>query len=81
MQQWWRNFYCFFVELRLRRGAGHERARLGPRGRLRGRGGELTFDSAGYHWLKANAWRFGFVHPAWAEPGRVVTEPWHWEQP
>ena len=42
-------------------------------------GGELTFDSVGYHWLKANAGRFGFVHPAWAEPGQSSSEPWHWE--
>jgi hypothetical protein len=32
-----------------------------------------------YEWLKANAARFGWVHPAWAEPGRGQEEPWHWE--
>jgi LAS superfamily LD-carboxypeptidase LdcB len=41
--------------------------------------GKMTFDSPGYRWLQANAWRFGFVHPAWAEPGGSAPEPWHWE--
>ena len=43
-------------------------------------GGELTFASAGYQWLQgATPARFGFVHPAWAEPGGSSPEPWHWE--
>ena len=42
-------------------------------------GGYLRFGSAGYQWLQANAWRWGFVHPAWAEPGGSSPEPWHWE--
>jgi hypothetical protein len=43
-----------------------------------GCGGE-RFGSATYRWLKANAGRFGWVHPAWAEPGGSMPEPWHWE--
>lgn len=31
------------------------------------------------HWLKVNAYRFGWVHPAWAHCGRDTQEPWHWE--
>ena len=40
---------------------------------------ELTFSSTGYQWLQANAARFGFVHPAWAEPDGSSPEAWHWE--
>ena len=43
-----------------------------------GCGGE-RFGSSTYRWLKANAGRFGWVHPAWAEPGGSMPEPWHWE--
>ena len=43
-----------------------------------GCGGE-RFGSSTYRWLQANAGRFGWVHPAWAEPGGPMPEPWHWE--
>jgi hypothetical protein len=40
----------------------------------------LTFSSPGYHWLKANAARYGWNHPGWAAPGGSgCDEPWHWE--
>ncbi|MFD6092807.1 M15 family metallopeptidase [Oerskovia sp. NPDC060338] len=42
-------------------------------------GGINSFSSPEYRWMKANAARFGFVHPAWAEPGGSLPEPWHWE--
>lgn len=32
-----------------------------------------------FHWLKLNAHRFGWVHPAWAHCGKATQEPWHWE--
>ena len=32
-----------------------------------------------FDWLTANAGRFGWVHPAWAQPGGSKPEPWHWE--
>jgi len=36
--------------------------------------------SAGFRWLKANAGRFGWNHPGWAEPGgSPCPEAWHWE--
>ena len=43
-----------------------------------GRAG-MEFSTATYKWLNANAARFGFMHPEWAEPGRGQEEPWHWE--
>ena len=42
-------------------------------------GGIESFGTAQYGWLKANAGRFGFLHPDWAEPGNGREEPWHWE--
>ncbi len=32
-----------------------------------------------YAWMARHAGRFGWVHPAWAEPGGSRPEPWHWE--
>ena len=37
------------------------------------------FGSSVYNWLKANAHKYGYVHPAWAEPGGSNPEQWHWE--
>lgn len=42
-------------------------------------GGINNFGTPQYNWMKANAARFGWYHPAWAEPGRSTPEPWHWE--
>ncbi len=39
----------------------------------------MGFSTPTYLWLKANAAEFGWVHPAWTEPGRGQEEPWHWE--
>lgn len=41
-------------------------------------GGINSFGTAQYNWMKANAPRFGWVHPSWAEPGGSAPEPWHW---
>jgi hypothetical protein len=43
-----------------------------------GRGVLTCYDSE-FHWLKNNAHRFGWVHPAWATCGLKSQEPWHWE--
>ncbi|MBC7374151.1 MAG: D-alanyl-D-alanine carboxypeptidase family protein [Frankiales bacterium] len=37
------------------------------------------FGSSAHRWMKANAGRFGWIHPSWAEPGGSLPEPWHWE--
>jgi cell wall-associated NlpC family hydrolase len=42
-------------------------------------GGIESFGTAQYSWMTANAGRFGFLHPTWADPGRGREEPWHWE--
>jgi cell wall-associated NlpC family hydrolase len=42
-------------------------------------GGIDHYDTPQYLWMKANAGRFGFLHPDWAEPGNGREEPWHWE--
>lgn len=41
-------------------------------------GGINQFGSSQYNWMKANAPKFGFIHPSWAEPGGSAPEPWHW---
>jgi hypothetical protein len=42
-------------------------------------GGVERYGSEAFTWLKANAGRFGFFHPDWAEPGGSKPEAWHWE--
>jgi LAS superfamily LD-carboxypeptidase LdcB len=42
-------------------------------------GGIERFGTPQYGWMLANAGRFGFVHPGWADPGNGREEPWHWE--
>jgi LAS superfamily LD-carboxypeptidase LdcB len=42
-------------------------------------GGIERSDTAEHLWMQNNAPQFGFVHPAWAEPGGSKPEPWHWE--
>ena len=42
-------------------------------------GGVETLGTEAHEWMKANAPRFGWVHPAWAQPGGSRPEPWHWE--
>jgi hypothetical protein len=42
-------------------------------------GGIQTFGSAQHNWMRANANRFGWFHPSWAQIGGSVPEPWHWE--
>jgi hypothetical protein len=81
MQEWWRNFYCFFSSCDFAAVPGTSVHGWGRAVDFEDAGGELTFSSAGYQWLQANAWRWGFVHPAWAEPGGSSPEPWHWEHP
>jgi LAS superfamily LD-carboxypeptidase LdcB len=42
-------------------------------------GGVQTYGTPAFNWMKANAPRFGFHHPAWAEPSGSRPEAWHWE--
>jgi hypothetical protein len=39
----------------------------------------MGFTTPTFRWLEANAAGFGWVLPAWADPGRGQEEPWHWE--
>lgn len=44
--------------------------------------GVNVFGSAEHKWLRANAHKWGFVHPAWAHdnnPSNGQQEAWHWE--
>lgn len=42
-------------------------------------GGIERTGTAAHQWMQANAGRFGWFHPAWAEPGGSKPEAWHWE--
>jgi cell wall-associated NlpC family hydrolase len=42
-------------------------------------GGIERFGTPQYQWMVANAGRFGWLHPTWADPGNGREEPWHWE--
>ncbi|WNV77292.1 D-alanyl-D-alanine carboxypeptidase family protein [Geodermatophilus sp. DSM 44513] len=42
-------------------------------------GGIERFGTPEYAWMVAEAGRFGFVHPGWADQGGGREEPWHWE--
>lgn len=45
-----------------------------------GMGAVGQFDLPTYRWMKANAHKFGWYHPAYMEPGGAgPLEPWHWE--
>jgi D-alanyl-D-alanine carboxypeptidase len=79
MQQWWRDFYCFFGNCALAAVPGTSIHGWGRAVDFEDAAGELTFSSAGYQWLQAHAAAYGFVHPAWAEPGQPGAEAWHWE--
>jgi hypothetical protein len=46
---------------------------------FRDQSGAMTFDSAGYHWLKTWAGHYGWIHPMGMQKGGPVPEPWHWE--
>jgi len=40
----------------------------------------ISYNDDTYTWLKEHAGTYGWVHPAWAEPGGVGPhEAWHWE--
>lgn len=41
--------------------------------------GPSGVNSREYQWLKANAYKYGWGHPSWAQPGGSKPEPWHWE--
>lgn len=42
-------------------------------------GGVESFGSAEHNWMVANAGKFGWKHPAWAQAGGSKPEAWHWE--
>ena len=42
-------------------------------------GGIESFSSTQHAWMVANAAKFGWIHPQWAQQGGGREEPWHWE--
>ena len=37
------------------------------------------FGTAQHQWMRANAPKFGWIHPGWARQSGSLPEPWHWE--
>lgn len=35
--------------------------------------------SQAHEWMEENAPRYGWFNPGWAEDGKGIEEPWHWE--
>ncbi|MGO3066135.1 MAG: D-alanyl-D-alanine carboxypeptidase family protein [Brevibacterium linens] len=42
-------------------------------------GGINSFGTAQHQWMRANAPKFGWIHPGWARQTGSLPEPWHWE--
>lgn len=42
-------------------------------------GGINAFNTPEHRWMMANAPKFGWVNPSWAQAGAEKPEPWHWE--
>ncbi len=42
-------------------------------------GGINSFGTPAYEWMQQNGPLYGWYHPAWAEPGGSLPEPWHWQ--
>ena len=42
-------------------------------------GGIQTFGTPQHEWMRANAARYGWFHPSWAQAGGSKPEAWHWE--
>ncbi len=42
-------------------------------------GGIQSFGTAEHAWMVANAGKYGWKHPAWAQAGGSKPEAWHWE--
>jgi hypothetical protein len=72
----------FDSQVRLRREKGHQVATATPGRSVHGWGRAVDAnvnDPRTLAWLRANAGRFGWVNPAWAQKGGKSFEPWHWE--
>ena len=41
--------------------------------------GVNRFGTAEHQWMRANAARYGWYHPAWAQQDGSKPEAWHWE--
>ncbi|GAA4284948.1 hypothetical protein GCM10022261_24790 [Brevibacterium daeguense] len=42
-------------------------------------GGINSFGTVQHEWMRANAPRYGWIHPSWARSTGSLPEPWHWE--
>lgn len=79
MQEWWRGYYCSIGQCGMAAVPGTSKHGWGRAVDFQDQLGELTYSSPGWHWLAANAHRFGFSQPASLAPGGPNQEPWHWQ--
>lgn len=42
-------------------------------------GGINSFGTSQHDWMRANAPKFGWIHPGWARQNGSLPEAWHWE--
>lgn len=78
-QVYWRDYWCARGHCEYAAVPGTSNHGWGRAVDLGVPGSSMSFDSPTYAWLKANAWKYGWNHPGWAEPDGAAPEPWHWE--
>jgi hypothetical protein len=79
MQQWWRDYYCYFGSCGFAAVPGTSVHGWGRAIDLQDQNGKMEFSSVGFVYMVFNAHRYGFCHPSWADEGQPNAEAWHWE--
>lgn len=72
----------FDAQVAVRKNKGHAVATAKPGTSVHGWGRAVDAnvrDPKALGWLRANAPRYGWVNPAWAQKSGKSFEPWHWE--
>ncbi len=74
-QVYWRNYWCNLGKCQMAAVPGTSNHGWGKAADF----DDLDFGTAAFAWMEANAWRYGWNHPGWAQQGKPAAEPWHWE--
>lgn len=76
------SYRSYDEQVAVRKKKGHVVATATPGTSVHGWGKALDVDvndPATIKWLRANAHRYGWINPKWAQQGGKSYEPWHWE--